>query len=219
MTEAQAPAREAYRRDGYAALPGYFPRALTEAFYSRVVAELDLTRAARNYAAHGPLLTKTAIEVYSHIYPAMSGFLWGLTPAMEAIAGCRLLPTYCYFRIYQKDDLCKVHSDRHACEHSLSLTMAVSDEQPWALGVGKERLDGPTKSITEDFGEEAFGSVSMMPGDAVAYQGVHHRHGRTDPNPNRWSAHLFLHWVDAEGPYRNQAFDKPALDAARAGSR
>jgi hypothetical protein len=27
------------------------------------------------------------------------------------------------------------------------------------------------------------------------------------PNPNGWSAHLFLHWVDREGPYREHAFD------------
>jgi hypothetical protein len=47
----------------------------------------------------------------------------------------------------------------------------------------------------------------MKVGDAVLYQGVHHRHGRTTPNPNTWSAHLFLHWVDREGPYRDHAFD------------
>ena len=34
-----------------------------------------------------------------------------------------------------------------------------------------------------------------------------HRHGRTAPNPNAWSAHLFLHWVDRDGPYRDHAFD------------
>jgi hypothetical protein len=47
----------------------------------------------------------------------------------------------------------------------------------------------------------------MEVGDAVLYQGVHHRHGRMTPNPNGWSAHLFMHWVDQDGPYRDQAFD------------
>ena len=47
----------------------------------------------------------------------------------------------------------------------------------------------------------------MQVGDAVAYQGVDFRHGRTAPNPNRWSAHLFLHWVDPDGPHKDQAFD------------
>jgi hypothetical protein len=31
-----------------------------------------------------------------------------------------------------------------------------------------------------------------------------------DPNPNSWSAHLFLHWVEKDGRYRDQAFDRPA---------
>jgi len=61
--------------------------------------------------------------------------------------------------------------------------------------------------VDEDFGEEPFSAIPMAVGDAVLYQGVHHRHGRTAPNPNAWSAHLFLHWVDRDGPYRDQAFD------------
>jgi hypothetical protein len=47
----------------------------------------------------------------------------------------------------------------------------------------------------------------MEVGDAVIYRGVHRAHGRTTPNPNRWSAHLFLHWVARDGPYSDQAFD------------
>ena len=50
--------------------------------------------------------------------------------------------------------------------------------------------------------------VAMMPGDAVLYQGVHHHHGRTTPNPNRWTAHVFLHWVSRGGAYAGEAFDK-----------
>ena len=55
--------------------------------------------------------------------------------------------------------------------------------------------------------------LPMGSGDAVMYQGVNHRHGRLQPNPNSWSAHLFLHWVDADGPHSDQAFDRPALKA------
>jgi hypothetical protein len=28
------------------------------------------------------------------------------------------------------------------------------------------------------------------------------------PNPNRWSAHLFLHWVERDGEFAGEAFDK-----------
>jgi hypothetical protein len=48
----------------------------------------------------------------------------------------------------------------------------------------------------------------MQPGDAVAYQGVHYRHARLSPNPNAWSAHLFMGWVDRQGPFKEMAFDK-----------
>lgn len=56
----------------------------------------------------------------------------------------------------------------------------------------------------------------MRAGDAVMYRGVNHRHGRIEPNPNRWSAHLFLHWVDAKGPYAEHAFDRLAVEKAMA---
>ena len=32
----------------------------------------------------------------------------------------------------------------------------------------------------------------MEVGDAVLYQASHYPHGRIRPNPNAWSAHLFL---------------------------
>ena len=48
----------------------------------------------------------------------------------------------------------------------------------------------------------------MQVGDAVLYQGVDFAHGRTRPNPNAWSAHLFLHYVDRNGPHADHAFDQ-----------
>ena len=132
-------------------------------------------------------------------------FLWGLTPMVSQAVGKDLLPTYDYLRIYRKGDTCRVHSDRYSCEHSLSLTLGYSDDAPWDLQVEKRRTD-PSAQVEENFPSD-FASIGMKPGDAVLYQGVHHRHGRTDPNPNRWSVHLFLHWVDRDGPYGEHAFD------------
>ena len=209
---------DTYRAQGYVALPRLFPVEILHAFYARMQADLQAGGTSmRRFNARGPLLRKDAIEVYAHVYPPMLTFLWGLTPRMEQVTGTALLPTYSYFRLYQQGDVCRVHGDRLACEHSLSLTIAYADDRPWALSVGTERLDAPDGRVAEDFGGEAFGSSAMAAGDGVAYQGTHHRHGRLDPNPNRWSAHLFLHWVEREGRYRNEAFDRPALE--RAGMR
>ena len=55
------------------------------------------------------------------------------------------------------------------------------------------------------------GSALPEPGDAVLYRGIDLRHGRTQPNPNRWSAHLFLFWVERGGPFAQHAFDEERL--------
>lgn len=208
---------DAYRRDGHVALPGLFAPEVLSAFYARMQADLKAAgRPLGSWTARGPLLKGEALEVYSHYYAPMQGFLWGLTPRMAAVAGRDLLPTYAYFRAYRQGDVCRVHGDRHACEHSLSLTIAYGEDKPWALSVATARTE-PDGVVTEDFAGAAYGSVAMRPGDGVAYQGTHHRHGRLEPNPNSWSAHIFLHWVDRDGPYAAEAFDRPAL--ARANSR
>ena len=138
----------------------------------------------------------------------MATFLWGLTPRISEVAGCELMPSYAYFRVYQQGDICKVHSDRKACEHSLSLTLELADDMPWALSVERKHVEDPPPSLDADFGSEPFVSLPMRAGDAVMYRGVNHRHGRLEPNPNRWSAHLFMHWVDSDGPYADRAFDR-----------
>lgn len=207
-----------YRANGYAALPGLFPPAVLNAFYDRMRQDLGLTNASmRRFTARGPLLTKDAIEIYALQYPPMLTFLWGLTPRIAQATGCALLPTYAYFRLYQRGDVCRIHTDRPACEHSVSLTIAYGDETPWPLSVATVADPVPQPVVRADFGQTAFGSVAMQPGDGVLYQGVHHRHGRLEPNPNAWSAHLFLHWVDANGRYKDQAFDRPTIDRVNAG--
>jgi len=197
----------AYAEDGYVLLPGLYPKELVCAFHARLQADLDLTR-SKNFVKQCFLLSKSSIEVYSLEYPPMATFLWGLTPRISEVAGCELMPSYAYFRVYQQGDICKVHSDRKACEHSVSLTLELADDMPWALSVERKHVEDPPPSLDADFGSEPFASLPMRAGDAVMYRGVNHRHGRLEPNPNRWSAHLFMHWVDSDGPYADRAFDR-----------
>lgn len=206
--------RALYTANGFVLLKALFPAPVLAAFRGRLQEDLGLMR-SRQFVRSCNLLTMPSIEVYSLEYPPMAGFLWGLTPRIAQIAGCELMPSYAYFRIYQKGDLCRVHSDRQACEHSLSLTVELADQVPWALSVEKRRLERPLASVDPDFGGEAFSSLPMSAGDAVMYRGVNHRHGRLEPNPNSWSAHLFLHWVEAAGPYAAHAFDRAHIEALR----
>lgn len=202
-----------YHEDGYAHLQGLVAPEVAQAFLQGLKKDLgDAPIALSKVTDHPNLLHRPAFEIYGHHYKPMLYFLWGLTPIVSQIVGRDLLPTYDYLRIYREGDVCRVHSDRYSCEHSLSLTLDYSDGTPWPLEIEKRRQD-PNARVTENFDGEDFGAVSMQVGDAVLYQGVHHRHGRVTPNPNQWSAHLFLHWVDRDGPYREHAFDgqtKPA---------
>ena len=209
--------RQAYREDGYVLLKHLFPPIVLQMFRSRIQQDLNF-HGSRDFVRTSVLLNKPAIEVYSREYAPMATFLWALTPRVSAVAGRELIPSYAYFRIYQKDDVCRVHCDRPACEHSLSLTLELGDNIPWALSMEKRHLEAPLGDIDPDFAEQPFTAIPMSAGDAVMYRGVNHRHGRLDPNPNSYSAHMFLHWVDADGPYADHAFDRANVEAAhRAG--
>ena len=195
-----------YRRDGYALVREMVPRSVARALMAKLKADMPpgpITPPTETIE----ILNRPAVDIYGNAYPPMQAFLWALTPAMEIVTGQRLIPTYDYFRIYREGDICRVHRDRPACEHSLSLTLDYSDDVPWALEVGTAGADGPDDHYSDDFGTEKSLAMAMGVGDAVAYRGTDHRHGRTKPNPNAWSAHLFLHWVDPDGPFADQAFD------------
>lgn len=154
---------------------------------------------------------KPSYEFYGNSFPLVLGFHWGLTSTISNIVGARLAPTYSYFRTYQSGDICTVHSDREPCEHSASMALAYSDGIVWDLEIGGRFHDpaaGEAAPPAPDFGDEPSTGVKLAPGDVLLYRGVNHRHGRTTPNPNRWSAHLFMHWIDLDGPYASWAFNR-----------
>jgi hypothetical protein len=197
-----------YRDDGYALIKGLVPVEVAQAFMLSVKREIGDAPVPINGGNDGTiLLRRPGFEFHGNDHLPSTHFLWALTPSVSALAGTALLPTYSYFRIYRQGDICRVHSDRFACEHSVSLTLALSDGRPWSLEVSHRR-DDDNWSTTEDFGGDGYGSICMSVGDAALYRGVSYPHGRVTPNPNRWSAHLFLHYVERDGAHAGEAFDK-----------
>lgn len=196
-----------YREDGYAHIRGLLPEEVARSFMAALKQDVGDEPIALSSVDNYPnLLQRPAFELYGHHYKPMLFFLYGLTPIVSQIAGCALLPSYDYFRIYREGDICRVHGDRYACEHSLSLTLDYSDGAVWPLEVARIATP-PSARVEEDFAGQSFASIDMSVGDAVLYRGVDHRHGRTLPNPNGWSAHLFLHWVERDGRHASHAFD------------
>ncbi len=202
-----------YHANGYAHLQGLVPRPVAHELLSQLKTSLDDSKVPlRGFLREAVMLKRPALEIYGYQHKPMTAFLWGLTPVMAELTKREVIPTYAYFRVYREGDVCWVHSDRFACEHSLSLTLAYSDGKPWSFEIGRDRLT-QVRPVETTFHEDAHNAIDMQVGDAILYQGVHYRHGRVTPNPNRWSAHMFLHWVDAYGPYRNEAFDGKATNA------
>jgi hypothetical protein len=195
-----------YAGAGYAHLEGLMPPEVTRALLDQFWADLRESKLPIEFAPQQKLLNKPAMELHGSKYRPITTFLWGLTPVMSVMTQSELLPTYAFFRLYQKGDILRVHSDRQACEHSLSLTLGYGNDEVWDFEVGQ--LDAAQSGeYADDFGEEPFTAIAMQPGDAVLYRGIDRRHGRMKANPNKWSAHLFLHWVDRNGPYRKLAFE------------
>ncbi len=205
-------AEAAYRDGGAGLIAGLLAPEVAAALTRQIA--LGVTRTGTRWLVPPSIGAKPCYEVSCLQWPMLMTFLWGMTPRIEQLAGVRLLPTYSYFRTYQQGDVCRIHADRPACEHSLSLTLGYADGIPWALEVADTPvLEAQRQTVRgdDDFGSEAHSAYPMAAGDAVVYRGYDYRHGRTVPNPNRWSAHLFMHWVDRDGPYRDQLFDGKPL--------
>lgn len=153
---------------------------------------------------------KPAYEMYGYRWLPIASLQWGLTQYVQTLIGKPIVPTYSFFRSYQAGDICRIHADRAACQHSMSLTLAYADGKPWALSMEdspmpKEKWGNSGQEA--DYGANSYSEFPMQCGDAVLYKGIIHRHGRLTPNPNRWSAHIFLHWVETDGDYSDQAYD------------
>ena len=208
-----------YRTNDYAVLRAAAPLQVARNFLSVVYGSMIRQPGGlQNFVLQEPRVnTQRGYEFYGYRLPMVMSFHWGLTSRISAIAGRPLLPTFVFFRVYMKGDRLLVHSDRPSCEHALSLTLGYSDNEIWPLEIGdvshrfEDIADDPKR---DDFGGEPFSTVMLDPGDALLYRGVNRRHARMIPNPNRWSAHLFLFWVDADGPFKDMAFDRKTFDDA-----
>ena len=130
--------------------------------------------------------------------------------AIENILQIDLFPTYYYERCYWKGSVLARHTDRPACEISISIQVS-SNTKPWPIFFKKPN------------GEES--SVTMNDGDGVIYKGIEIEHwrNRLDSKYNRFQRYIkklrkidddtyhhqvFFHYVKAQGNYVHHAYDR-----------
>jgi len=110
-----------------------------------------------------------------------------LRPRIEAISGCRLVPTYSYARVYFHGDTLIRHRDRGSCEVSVSIHL------------GK---DGGEVSLWFQPNTK----LEMEEGDGAVYLGCETAHWRERFTGNTMRQ-VFLHYVVADGPLAAHYFD------------
>jgi hypothetical protein len=112
-------------------------------------------------------------------------------PQVGLLCGAPVLPTYAYSRCYRHDARLPRHSDRDACEISLSLHL--QGDRPWDLWL-------------QAFGQSP-ARVRLAPGDAVLYLGCQSEHWR-EPYAGQDYLQVFLHYVLAGGSRAWAFFDR-----------
>ena len=107
-----------------------------------------------------------------------------LLPRVEEVTGLSLLPTYTYARVYRPGAILERHKDRPACEVSATMLVGANYSPTWPLLIeGNE--------------------IVQEPGEMAVYRGCEGEHWRepmTGP-PDAYHVQLFVHYVDADGPY------------------
>lgn len=113
------------------------------------------------------------------------------TPEVSTAIGETVLPTYSYARTYKNGSVLEKHTDRDACE--ISLTLHLHGDQSWPIWI-----ETPN-------GEEV--KVDLNPGDAMVYLGKKAPHWREEYG-GEYYTQVFLHYVRSRGDCSYAYFDK-----------
>lgn len=127
-----------------------------------------------------------------HNYVPFVALMCEKTLHMNQLVGEKLLPTYAYARVYKNGAELTKHTDRPACEISVTLNLG-GDGVSWPICFTK-----PDGSVV---------SKDLKPGQAVIYLGCISEHWREGSFAGQEYGQVFLHYVRSEGKYINHCFD------------
>ena len=124
--------------------------------------------------------------------PAFEMVMAMSTGDIGKIVGKNLVPQYTYARIYKNGSDLKIHSDRPECQYSVTLSLGGEYDKPWPIWI-KDRA-GKSHEVPLD------------EGDMLVYSGCELKHWR-DKFEGSLQYQLFMHYVDADGEYKDRLFD------------
>ncbi len=112
-------------------------------------------------------------------------------PVIASLIKEPVLPTYCYARVYKNNQDLPKHTDREACEISVTVHLG-SDGTEWPI------------YFTDPRGEAV--RVILKPGQAAVYLGIHSEHWREKFEGQEYGQ-VFLHYVRTYGENSEHYFD------------
>jgi len=116
----------------------------------------------------------------------MNVFLDKKLDLIEHESNLKIFPTYAYWRYYVFGATLKKHTDRPACE--ISVTACIKKYDDWSIFIKDEEFH-------------------IEEGDAVLYAGHEVEHWRSGVYKGEGLAQVFLHYVNQDGDYTEHAYD------------
>jgi len=146
-----------------------------------------MRQADLNPTGDGHVPTAKSFLHHEYMFETLHERLWSV---VEQAVGEELIPTYAYARLYSNGDVLDKHTDRSACEVSVTIQLGRSHHYAWPIYMGGQRFD---------LGE----------GDGVIYPGcdVEHWRDRCDGPEGYYTGQVFLHFVRKNGPYAAEVGD------------
>ena len=118
--------------------------------------------------------------------PLMNSILDVKLPKVEEASKLKLYPTYAYWRYYVFGASLSKHTDRPACE--ISITACIKKYDDWPIIVENK-------------------SFELEEGDAVLYAGYDQENKIQGLYKGNGMAQVFLHYVNQNGPFSHHAYD------------
>jgi len=114
-----------------------------------------------------------------------------ILPEVEKYFKVELLPTYNYSRIYQNGSTLLRHTDRKACECSITVNL-YQENGSWPIWMEYDNNRS---------------EINLEPGDAAWYKGCEVLHWREE-NTKGKIYQTFMHYVDKNGKYSDRIYDE-----------
>tara|TARA_R110000803_G_scaffold1513_1_gene4865 strand:+ start:558 stop:1148 length:591 start_codon:yes stop_codon:yes gene_type:complete len=127
----------------------------------------------------------------------MNSFLETKLPLLEEQSKLKLFPTYAYWRYYVFGGKLKKHTDRPACE--VSVTVCIKKYDNWPIVIEGNKIE-------------------LEEGDAVLYAGCEQEHWRPGIYKGEGMAQVFFHYVNKNGPFTHHQYDNVFINTSTQGT-